>query len=100
VLDVIWGLQTLKAHGGLERDVRDLLGLPAGLKDMAEAALTKKVTVSYFQPGKEVVDISQLDPGSESAAESGWGGLTTFSGDIGNVVARVVSRQESAEALQ
>lgn len=100
VLDVIWGLQTLKAHGGRERDIRDLLGLPAGLKVMAETALKKKVTVSYFQPGKEVVDVSQLDPGAESAAESGWGGLTAFSGTIGDVVARVVSRHESAEALR
>lgn len=100
VLDVIWGLQTLKAHGGREQDVRDLLGLPASLKVMADTALKKKVTVSYFQPGKEVVDISQLDPGSESVAESGWGGLTAFSGIIGDVVARVVSRHESAEAVR
>jgi hypothetical protein len=100
VMDVIWGLQTLKAHGGKEKDVRDLLGLPASLKDMAEMALEKKITVSYFQPGKKVVDISRLDPGAESAAESGWGGLTSFSGDIGDVVARVVSRHEAAEAVQ
>jgi hypothetical protein len=100
VMDVIWGLQTLKAHGGKEKDVRDLLGLPASLKDMAETALEKKITVSYFQPGEKVVDISQLDPGADSPAESGWGGLTSFSGDIGDVVARVVSRHEAAGAVQ
>lgn len=100
VLDVIWGLQTLKSHRGKEQDVRDLLGLPASVKDMAETALKKRITVSYFQPGEKVIEISQLDPGAESAAESGWGGLTSFSGDIGDVVARVVSRYESAEAVR
>jgi len=94
ILDVVWGLQTIERHGGTAADILDMLGLKSNQRDMAQEALAKRITVSYFDPDKEVVDISSLDPGSDSGAESGWGGLTSFTGQIGNVVARVVNRHE------
>jgi hypothetical protein len=97
VLDVVWGLQTLQRHGGKAQDVLDMLGLNPALKEMAEKSLHKRIKVSYFDPGKDVIDISALDPGADDAAESGWGGLTSFTGQIGDVVARVVNRHEASE---
>lgn len=100
VLDVAWGLQTLQHHGGDAQDVLDMLGLPSSLKDMAKESLCKKITVSYFEPEKDVLDISNLDPGSDKSAEAGWGGLTSFAGQIGDVVARVVNQHEAGEVAR
>jgi hypothetical protein len=75
-----------------------MLGLNASLKEMAKESLAKRITVSFFEPDKDVVDISALDPGADDAAESGWGGLTSFTGKIGDVVAKVVNRHEASEA--
>lgn len=95
VLDVVWGLKTIQQHHGEAEDVMDMLGLPAALQEMAEKALHKRITVSYFETGKDVADISRLDLGAEDSAEAGWGGLTSFSGKVGDVVARVVNRDEA-----
>lgn len=98
VLDVIWALQTLKSHSGNEKDVLRLLGLPSNhaTKLLAAAALGKTVSVQYFKPGVGPVDISSLDPGSPSADVAGWGGLTEFTADVGDVVAEVVARHGAA----
>jgi energy-coupling factor transporter ATP-binding protein EcfA2 len=94
VLEVIWGLRFLKEHGGGERDVLDMLGMGSKrpLDDVAKAALAKDYRVYYFQRGGCVRDISALDPDSESAEESGWGGLTEFAGRVSDVVSRVAQQ--------
>jgi hypothetical protein len=73
-----------------------LFGLPsnAEAKKLAEAALdpNKELKVYYFEKETGVVrDISDLDPASEQDFEAGWGGLTEFSGHVGNLVARAVA---------
>ena len=40
-------------------------------------------------------DISDLDPGAEDSHEAGWGGLTEFSGQVGDVVAEVAARNQA-----
>jgi hypothetical protein len=99
VLDIVWALQTLKAHGGTDKDVLRLLGLPSTrtMKGMASTALTKRISVQYFKPGTGVVDISTLDPGSGTDDIAGWGGLTEFTANVGDVVADVVARSVSAK---
>jgi len=96
VLDVVWALQTLKKHGGTDRDVLRLMNLPSNpvMKSMASAVLGKSISVTYFKPGAGAVDISRLDLGSDRAEEAGWGGLTEFTANVGDVVAEVVARQE------
>jgi len=96
VLDVVWALQTLKAHGGTDRDVLRLLNLPSNpvMKAMAGAVLGKSISVMYFKPGAGPADISSLDPGSSEAGVAGWGGLTEFTANVGDVVAEVVARRE------
>jgi hypothetical protein len=95
VLDVVWGLQTLRSNSATERDVLRLLGLPSNVatKAIAASALTKSVTVHYFKPGVGTIDISTLDPASENSETAGWGGLTEFTANVGDVIADVISRR-------
>ena len=96
VLDVVWALRRFCESNANEQFVRELFGLPAGAeaKKLAEAALDpeKDLKVYYFEREQGTVqDISNLDPASERAFEAGWGGLTEFSGHVGNLVARAVA---------
>ena len=96
VLDVVWALRRFRESNANEQFVRELFGLPAGAeaKKLAEAALDpeKDLKVYYFEREQGTVqDISNLDPASERAFEAGWGGLTEFSGHVGNLVARAVA---------
>lgn len=97
VLDVVWGLQFLKANGGKPKEVLDILGIKpnASTNKLAKAALDKTFKVHSFRRGGPVEDISGLDPSSESKEEAGWGGLTEFSGRVGDVVAKVARRADN-----
>jgi hypothetical protein len=99
VLDVVWALQVMKRNQGSEQDVRDLFSLRANppTKALAESTLGKEYRVFFFKRDGTTVDISNLDPGAEDSAESGWGGLAEFSGNVGDLVARVVSRMEQQQ---
>ena len=94
VLDVVWALRFFQDHGGTPGDVRKLLGLPSALKTkrLADCALESEFKTYYFGRDGAVRDISGLDPGSEDDAEGRWGGLTEFSGRVGDVVAEVAGR--------
>ena len=94
VLDIVWALRFLQDHEGTSGDVRKLLGLPGTPKtrQLADCALESRFKTYYFGRDGVVRDISGLDPGSEDSAEGGWGGLTEFSGRVGDVVAEVAGR--------
>ena len=98
VLDVVWALGVIGRHGGTDADVRQMLNLSSQEAEVAKHALQVRPRVYYFQRDGRVVDISGLDPGSDRSEESGWGGLTEFSGKIGEVVAAVVNRYEQKKA--
>lgn len=97
VLDVVWALRTLRDQRGKVEDVLDLFDLPKNppTKELAESVLQKDARVYFFQRNGQVQDISRLDPGSDDGAESGWGGLSGFSGHVGDIVARVVARNQN-----
>lgn len=96
VLDIVWALQVCQTHGGQVEDVLRLFELPANgqSRPLAEAALRKSARVYYFQTDGTVRDISRLDPSAEALAEAGWGGLTEFSGRVGDLVAGIMSRSQ------
>lgn len=101
VLDVIWALKRFRESRASEQLVLELFALPAlpESKKLAAAALDpdKTMKVYYFQQERGTVkDISELNPGSDDAAEAGWGGLTEFSGRVGNLVARAVANAPPA----
>lgn len=61
-------------------------------RKLALSALAKGSKVYFSKRDGNVIDISGLDPGSEHGDEAGWGELTEFSANVGDVVARVVNR--------
>jgi len=96
VLDVVWALQTLKtrqADSGLLLEIFGAKKTPP-MRQVAEAALKKSMHVYYFDQRGQTHDISQLDPGSSDRIESGWGGITDFSGRVADVVSRAVAAAE------
>jgi hypothetical protein len=93
VLDLVWAMRTLRDRNADSRELLEILDVEATqtMREMAEKVLEKNSRVYYFNREKGVsFDISSLDPGAEEAAESGWGGLSEFSGRVADVVARVV----------
>lgn len=94
VLDVVWGLRFFQDNGGEIKDVLKLLDLTRNNKtrDLAEAALKSEFRTYYFKRDGVVHDISDLDPGSDDIDEGGWGGLTEFTGNVGDIVAEVANR--------
>ena len=94
VLDLMWALRFLQDNDGGVPDVLRLLGLgnAAAAKKLATAALDADLRVYYFSRGNAVRDISHLDPGADDDNEREWGGLTSFSGMAGDVVAAVADR--------
>ena len=96
VLDIIWALRFFQNNNGHQQDVLKLLGLSSTPKTtkIAAAALNSNFRTYYFARDGKVRDISPLDPGSETPEEGGWGGLTEFSGRVGDVVAEVANRKE------
>jgi len=62
------------------------------LQKLARTVMEKDVKVVYFnrETGK-TSDISGLDPSAEGRGESGWGGLSEFSGRANEAVARAVA---------
>ena len=107
VLDVVWGLRTIQDCRADPDKVIDMFGLgrhSAGMRKIAKAASEKEYRVFYFDrssggSGHVVRDISALDPGADNPGEANWGGLTEFSGRVGEVVAEIVS-SIGAEAEQ
>ena len=97
VLDTVWALRFLQENGGTAKDVTRLLNLPLNpaTQGIAGAALNGRLHTYYFARDGRVRDISELDPGSEDVAQSGWGGLTEFSGHAGDVVAEVANRADA-----
>jgi len=102
VLDVVWALQVMKRNRGTEQDVRDLFKLRANkpTKDLAENMLKKDYRVFFFKRDGTSADISHLDPGADDSAEAGWGGLAEFSGNVGDIVARVVARADEHKSAE
>ncbi len=103
VLDVVWALRVMKEHKAGWQPVLKLFGIEGVTKatargevEMAERVLAKQYHVYHLHFEKARVgatDISSLDPGSKDPKVAGWGGLTQFSGRIGEVVAEVVTER-------
>jgi len=85
VLDLVWGMNALADNAGRPELVLDMLGVPrsGAMTGVASRTLQKSRGVYFFERtemGVESMDISGLDPGADALRESGWGGLTEFSG--------------------
>lgn len=93
VLELVWALRVIKSHRADPTSLLQVFGVrkSAPMKAVAAEALQKETRVYYFDRDGGVLDISNLDPGSEDAREAEWGGLSEFSGRVADVVAGVVN---------
>jgi energy-coupling factor transporter ATP-binding protein EcfA2 len=95
VLDVVWALGIFRQYKAKTQDVGRLFEITGPyVTKVAKAALAKTCRTYYFPVGEKALDISSLDPGDEEDAVRGWGGLTSFTANTGDVVADVVSRRQ------
>jgi hypothetical protein len=94
VLDVVWAMKTIQDQRAPAVKLLDIFDAQPTqqMRSMIERTATKSAKVYYFDPKtKETKGISNLDPGASSEGESGWGGLSEFSGRVAEVVAGVVN---------
>jgi hypothetical protein len=94
VLDAVWALQRLRDHGATATDLLRIFDAESTgpMVQLAEKVMKRQVKVYYFdREGGTTRDISNLDPSAEEEGESGWGGLSEFSGRANEAVARAVA---------
>ena len=98
ILDVVWAIRSIQECRADPMLLLKLFDLPnhADTRRLCEEIVGATTFRSYYfdkQEGGTVVvqDISTLDPGSENPIISGWGGLTAFSGEAGDVVAEAIT---------
>jgi hypothetical protein len=97
VLDAVWALQRLKEHGATAADLLKVFDADQThpMVQLAENVMKKATKVYYFdRTGGTTRDISALDAAAEEEGESGWGGLTEFTGRASTAVARAVANSK------
>lgn len=102
VLDLVWALVEIQTNEADPKYFKKLFNLsgPANYpNDLARKIIKKVIKVNYFKEtpeGVSTVDISKLDPGSDSSDEWGWGGLSEFSGNIADIVGELANGDDNA----
>jgi hypothetical protein len=101
VLDLVWALVEIQTNKANRKYFRQLFNLNSTnyTIGLAEKIAGKIIKVNYFKEtsgGVSTVDISKLDPGSDSPDEWGWGGLSEFSGKIADIVGELNNEDENA----
>ncbi len=101
VLDLVWALVEIQTNKAERKYFRQLFNLNGSnySNDLARKIAKKIIKVNYFKEtpgGVSTVDISKLDPGSDSPDEWGWGGLSEFSGKIADIVGELNNEDKNA----
>lgn len=94
VLELAWAIRNLRDSGGSADGLLRVFGVSPDqtLRDVAQAALSKSVSVYYFEQSGHVHNISRLDPSAQAAFEASWGGLSEFSERANAEVAAAAAR--------
>jgi hypothetical protein len=91
VLDLVWAIRNLRELKAGPGALRELFGVRTGgaMFELGKVALEKHAKVYYFDRESGTTrDISDLDPAADEKFESGWGGLTEWSGRVADIVAK------------
>jgi putative AbiEii toxin of type IV toxin-antitoxin system len=97
VLDALWALKHLRANGAEADSILDIFEAPhtQPMRKLAQDVMRKEIKVFYFSRETGATsDISGLDPAAEDEGNSGWGGLSEFSGRANRAVARSVANAQ------
>lgn len=98
VLNLIWATQLLIEWNADAISLLKLLDLneTSFSTELAKTVLKKKTFKTYyFSPENNVKDISTLDPEDPDEAIADFGGLTTFSTRVSEVLSEIIRRGES-----
>jgi energy-coupling factor transporter ATP-binding protein EcfA2 len=99
ILELIWAIQSLIETKADPDSVLKIFNLKSNafFKSFAKTILEEKTFKTYYFSRQEnvvnVQDISTLNPASLNEAVSDWGGLTTFSTKVSEIVSEAVQEQ-------
>lgn len=95
LLDFVWAFNLIKENKGSMNDILALFDIKnANFADSLVDVLSKKIKTYYFKhsdDGVVVKDISSLDAFSDDKDISEWGGISSFSSNATEIVAKLVS---------
>lgn len=97
VLDAVWAVKHLRESGAHPRALLKVFEAPATplMIGLAKRIMEKETKVYYFdREGGRTRDISKLDANAAEEGESGWGGLSEFSGRANEEVARAIANAD------
>jgi hypothetical protein len=97
VLDAVWALKHLKENNADPLLLLDVFQAQhsAPMIKLASSVLKKTCRVYYFdRESGSTRNISDLDPSTEEVGDSGWGGLSEFSGRANAAVAQAVGNSK------
>jgi hypothetical protein len=100
VLDALWAVKHLRENHARADALLDIFGASntQPMQKLAKTAMEREIKVIYFDRDTgRTSDISGLDPSAEGKGESGWGGLSEFSGRANEAVARAVANAKQGE---
>jgi hypothetical protein len=101
VLDAVWAVKHLKEAGADPKTLLKVFDTPASplMVTLATKIMKTGTKVYYFdREGGTTKDISALDANAGDASESGWGGLSEFSGRANEEVARAVANADRTKS--
>ncbi|GAB1347964.1 hypothetical protein MASR1M107_01750 [Ignavibacteriales bacterium] len=95
LLDFVWAFNLIKENRGSMNDILTLFDIKnANFAEALADVLSKKIKTYYFRhssEGVKVKDISSLDAFSDDKDIAEWGGISSFSSNASEIVARLVS---------
>jgi len=94
VLDLVWALQVFRKTQAPAEALLDLFGVQhrPDTRRLACNVMDKESSVYYFDAtSRETRDISSLDPNDTNDEVNSWGGMTQFTTQIGEIIARQVA---------
>jgi energy-coupling factor transporter ATP-binding protein EcfA2 len=101
VLDVVFALRSLQGAPNGAKLLRKAFGLPStkevyGFLEAALQKTSRTYHLGFNEDGRvSSHDISSLDPSSDDANISEWGGLTGFSGRFGQAIAEAANEAQT-----
>lgn len=100
VLELCWAIrlmQELKAKEDAMFDLFQIKQKQKGIKDIFSHILQEaSFKTYYFDAGNEgfnVLDISELDPGTDDPNIADWGGLTSFGTRASEIIANIINQK-------
>jgi len=94
VLDLVWALQVFRLNGAPPQGLLDIFGVHHRRHSLALASkvLEKEAAVFFFDAKtRQTRDISTLDPNNPDTNVNTWGGMTEFTTQIGDIIAKQVA---------